>query len=272
MTMAIDPKAVAQELMDAYASGNMLDAPLSSRAGFDLPAAYAVEAELARRRRASGRSVVGRKIAFANEAVWQKLKLETVAWGSMYDDTVQRASDTETTSVPFTYAPKLEPEIVFKVKGPITGSFDDAAAVMRHVEWLSLGYEIVDCPFPEWKFQAADLVAAFGFHSGLVLGAPTPVTDANAAALAAQLGTFKLKLFKNDTLIEEGGGVNVLRNPALALGEFAAALVRSPWAEPLRAGELVTTGSLTTPMLIAPGETWRAEPDGLPVAGLTMRL
>ena len=270
--MAIDSKAVAQELVDAYASGKMLDAPLSSRAGFDLSTAYAVEAELAKRRRASGRTVVGRKIAFANHGVMEKLKIQTVAWGSMYDDTVQRASDTGTTPVPFTYAPKLEPEIVFKVKTPITGGFDDPAAVMRAVEWLSLGYEIVDSPFPDWKFQAADLVAAFGFHAGLVLGAPTPVTDANAAALAAQLATFKLKLFKDDVLVEEGGGVNVLRNPALALGEFARALSQSPWAEPLRAGELVTTGSLTTPPLMAPGETWRAEPEGLPVAALTMKL
>jgi len=270
--MAIDPKTIAQELVDAYATGEMLDAPLSSRPGFDLPAAYAVEAELARRRRASGHVIVGRKIAFANDAVWPKLKIETVAWGSMYDDTVQRANVAETTAVPFTYAPKLEPEIVFKVKRPMTGGFDDPVAVMQAVEWLSLGYEIVDCPFREWQFQPADLVAAFGFHAGLVLGEPTPVTDANATSLASQLASFKLKLFKNDAFIEEGGGRNVLRSPALALGEFAAALSRSPWAEPLREGELITTGSLTTPMLIAPGETWRAEPDGLSVAPLTMKL
>jgi 2-keto-4-pentenoate hydratase len=105
-----------------------------------------------------------------------------------------------------------------------------------------------------------------------VLGAPTMVTGANAASLAAQLGEFKLRLFKNDTFIEEGSGKNVLRNPALCLGELAAALRRSPWAEPLRAGELISTGSLTTPMLIAPGETWRAEPEGLDVAPLLMKL
>jgi 2-oxo-3-hexenedioate decarboxylase len=270
--MANDPTAIAQELQDAYAGGDMLDAPLSSRPGFDLTAAYAVAAELLRRRRAGGHASVGRKVAFANEAVWQELNLKTVAWGEMYDDTVQHASRTDKTSVPFTYAPKLEPEIVFRMKRSITGHFDDPAAVLRAVEWLSLGYEIVDCPFPEWRFQAADLVAAFGFHAGLVLGEPTMVTEANAASLAAQLGTFKLKLFKNDVFVEEGGGHNVLRNPALALGEFAAALSRSPWAEPLNAGELVSTGSLTTPMLIAPGESWRAEPDGLPVAPLTMNL
>ena len=270
--MAIDPGSVAQELADAYACGELLPQTLSSREGFDLSTAYAVEAELAKRRRASGRTVVGRKVAFANHAVLEKLKLEMVAWASMYDDTVQQANEAGVTPVPFTYAPKLEPEIVFKLKSPVAGDVADPAAVLNAVEWLSLGYEIVDCPFPEWQFQPPDLVAAFGFHAGLVLGAKTLVTSANAASLATQLAEFKLKLFKNDTFIEEGRGKNVLRNPALCLGELAAAIQRSPWAEPLRARELISTGSLTTPMLIAPGETWRAQPEGLDVAPLVMSL
>ena len=90
--------------------------------------------------------------------------------------------------------------------------------------------------------------------------------------LASQLATFKLKLFKNDNLVEEGAGKNVFRNPALCLGELARAISEVRWAEPLRAGELISTGALTTPMLIAPGETWRAEAEGLDVAPLVMKL
>ena len=270
--MAIDPQAIAQELIDAYEAGDLLPETLSSREGFDLPTAYAVEAELARQRTSSGHAVVGRKVAFGNHAVLEKLKLQTVAWASMYDDTVHQANAEDATPVPFTYAPKLEPEIVFKLKSAVTGDPADPIAILKSVEWLSLGYEIVDCPFPEWRFQPQDLVAAFGFHAGLVLGAPTTVTTGNLASLAAQLAEFKLKLFKNDNFVEEGGGKNVFRSPALCLGELAAALSRTPSAEPLRAGELVSTGSLTTPMLIAPGETWRAEPEGLDVAPLVMKL
>ena len=270
--MAIDTKAVARELIEAYSTGELLPAPLSSREGFDLAAAYAVEAELSRQRRAGGRTIVGRKVAFANPAVWRKLNIETVAWASMYDDTVRQANEADCNVVPFTYAPKLEPEIVFKLKAPVDGDPADPAAVLNAVEWLSLGYEIIDSPFADWQFQPPDLVAAYGFHAGLVLGPPTAVTGANIAALAGQLARFKLKLFKNDTFVEEGGGRNVLGNPALCLGELAAAIKRSPWAQPLSPGELVSTGSLTTPMRIAPGETWRAEPEGLDVAPLVMKL
>jgi len=270
--MAIDPSAIAQELIDAYEAGDLLPETLSSRQGFDLATAYAVEAELMRRRRAEGRSVVGRKVAFANPAVWPKLRLQTVAWASMYDDTVRNTNEIDVTPVPFTYAPKLEPEVVFKLKGPLTGNLRDPAAVLNDVEWIALGYEIVDCPFPEWQFQPADLVAAFGFHAGLVLGQPTAIAASNVARLATQLAEFKLRLFKNDIFIEEGGGRNVMSNPALCVGELAAAIVRTPGAAPLGAGELVSTGALTTPMLIAPGETWRAETVGLDVAPLVMKL
>ena len=61
--------------------------------------------------------------------------------------------------------------------------------------------------------------------------------------------------------VEEGGGRTfsvVLRSASASWPQPSR---RSPWAEPLRAGELISTGSLTTPMLIAPGETWRAEPE-----------
>jgi 2-keto-4-pentenoate hydratase len=270
--MPIDTHAVARELIDAYSTGDLLAAALSSRDGFDLAAAYAVEAELSRQRRAAGHAIVGRKVAFANPAVWGKLKIETVAWASMYDDTVQQARDGDRTVAPFTYAPKLEPEIVFKLKATVGGDPIDPVAVLDAVEWLSLGYEIVDCPFADWQFQPPDLIAAYGFHAGLVLGRPTAVTSANITALAGQLAQFTLKLFKNDVLVEEGGGRHVLQSPALCLGELAAAISRSPWAQPLRPGELVSTGSLTTPTSIAPGETWRAEPEGLDVAPLVMKL
>ena len=71
------PHALAHELMAARASGQMVPDPPSSRdAGFDLAAAYAVEAELVRLRRADGHATVGRKVGYANKALWRILELE----------------------------------------------------------------------------------------------------------------------------------------------------------------------------------------------------
>ena len=44
--MSTDPKALAQELIDAYANKTIVPAPSSREGGIDLDTAYAVEAEI----------------------------------------------------------------------------------------------------------------------------------------------------------------------------------------------------------------------------------
>ena len=261
--------ALAKELFDAFTSGSRVDvAPTAREGGCDLAAAYAVEAELTQMRRAEGRTTVGRKVGAANKAVWRALGIKTVLWGNMYDDTVHYAKDgVASLSLARMRAPKLEPEVVMKLKSVPTSS--DAAAVLECVEWIAFGYEVVDNPFPDWKFKAADLVASFGFHAALVVGAPLVVEPANMSALADALGTFTVKLSKNGEVAAEGGGKNVLENPALCMGEFAAAIAAQPSAEPLRAGEVVTTGTLTPPPAIAAGERWEVVASGLNLPALT---
>ena len=164
--------------------------------------------------------------------MWRALKLETLVWAHMYDDTVQYAKNGEATlSIAHMFAPKIEPEIVFKLKRPIAPDETDAAAVLAAVEWLALGFEIIDCVFPDWKFQPADFVAAYGLHAALIVGEPLIVTPDAIAGLADALPRFKVKLSKN--------------------------------------GELVSSGTLTEGKLIAAGETWSAEVDGLDLPALT---
>ena len=269
-----DPLALAHELTAAYASRQPIAIRPSARdPEFNLPAAYAVEAELVKLRRAGGHTPVGRKIGFANKALWRVLKLDTVVWGHMYDDTVRyAAAGAATVAIGGMYAPKIEPEIVFKLKQPLTGAVGDAAAVLDSVEWLALGFEIIDCVFPDWKFQPADFVASFGLHAALVIGQPLHVEPAAIPGLAEQLSRFTVKLQRDGTVVEEGAGRNCLRSPALSLGELATALSRQPDADPLAAGELVSSGTLTESRLIADGETWTATVDGLTVSPLTVRV
>jgi 2-oxo-3-hexenedioate decarboxylase len=269
----IDPVALAVELLAAYSTGREVALPPSSRdSGFDLTAAYAVESELTRLRRASGRTTVGFKVGFANKAVWRMLKLETLVWAHMYDDTVQYAPSGEVSfSLANRRSPRIEPEIVFKLKEPPNPAAVDAAAVLQSVEWLAFGYEIVDCLFPDWKFRPADFVAAFGLHAGLVIGRPRRVEPESMAVLVEQLAGFKVKLWKNGQIAGEGGGRNVLRSPALCLGELAAAIARRPGAEPLAAGDLVSSGSLTDSHPMSAGEEWRAELEGIDLPGLVVR-
>src|SRR5271155_3833379 len=92
-----DVEGLARELMSAYEEGRMLDVPPSAPAGFDLDTAYAIEAQLKDLRQAAGHKPVGRKVGYANKAVWRVLKLETLVWAHMYDNTVHSSDDNSAT-------------------------------------------------------------------------------------------------------------------------------------------------------------------------------
>jgi 2-oxo-3-hexenedioate decarboxylase len=264
----INPNALAQELIDARDTGATVPTPSSRDAAFDLPAAYATEAEIARLRRAGGRRTIGRKVGYANKALWRALKLDTILWAHMYDDTVHDApSDGSAISLPKMLTGKIEPEIVFKLAKPLDAGAD-AAAVLDAAEWVALGFELIDCPFPGWQLQPADFVASFGLHAGLIVGGHRPVTQ----TIIDQLPSFKVKLLKNGELVDEGGGKNVLRSPALCLAELASALARQPGAQPLAAGEIISTGTMTTAQPVAAGDTWTATLEGLDIPDLTARF
>jgi 2-oxo-3-hexenedioate decarboxylase len=270
----LDIHALAQEMLSAYSSGAMIAAPPSARhPDFDLNAAYAVEAEFARLREQGGHRSVGLKVGYANKALWRVLKLETLVWARMYDDTVHYAAgNSSDLKLPYDRSAKIEPEIVFRLKQPISSAGLDAAAVLENVEWLALGFEIIDCPYPDWQFKPADFVAAAGLHLALVVGERMKVEAQWIPTLVNSLASFKLRISKNGQLVEEGSGKNSLRSPALCLAELVGALHRRNEAKPLAAGELVSTGTLTTGHPIARGETWHAEVEGLPLSGLTLQV
>jgi len=269
----IDTHALAREFLDAYETGTVVPAPPSARyEDFDLTAAYAIETAFMRARIERGRKRAGLKVGYANKAVWRALKLETLVWGHMYDDTVHFAGgESAELALPYYRSPKVEPEIVLKLKHPIADG-SDATAVLDAVEWLALGFEIIDCPFPDWQFKPTDFVAAFGLHLGLIVGEPVPVEPDAIPSLVAALPTFKVKLSKGGHLVEEGSGKNSLRSPALCVAELSSALIRRGGIDPLGAGDLISSGTLTTGQPAAKGDTWRAELDGLALPSLTLRL
>lgn len=256
----------------------MIPVPPSARPGFDLNAAYEVESALKRLREAGGHRAIGRKVGYANKAVWRLLKLETLVWAHMYDDTVHYSTNNSATlAVPQARSLKIEPEIVFALKQSITSETLatenlDAAAALKSTDWLALGFEIIDCPFPQWQFQPSDFVASLGLHAALVIGERISVRSASVAELVDDLPRCRVRMLKNGEFVEEGSGRNSLRSPALCLAELASAIIRRSPLEPLAGGEIISTGTLTGGHLIEKGDVWTAEVAGLPLPALTLRL
>ena len=167
---------------------------------------------------------------------------------------------------------KIEPEIVFGLKQPIVAEGIGATAALASTDWIALGFEIIDCPFPEWKFQPSDFVASFGLHAALVIGERVQVRPELIAALVDELPRFKVRMSKHGEFVEEGSGKASLTSPALCLAELGGAILRRFPDEPLRAGEIVSSGTLTAGHLTGKGDLWTAEVNGLPLPPLTLRL
>ena len=174
-----------------------------------------------------------------------------------------------TFSLARTTEPRIEPEVVFGLRGAVTAT-GDARAVLESVEWMAAGFEIVQSQFPEWKFTSADCTAAFGLHRALVVGTRVALDDAGRDRGAARLPSFEVALRRGDDVIERGVGANVLDSPALALDHLARVLARQPAMPPLAAGEIVTTGTLTDAWPVRPGDTWSSDYGALVIPGIVL--
>jgi 2-oxo-3-hexenedioate decarboxylase len=268
------PEAVARRLLDAWDARTVLEPITASDPEFDTDAAYDVLHCIEAERLARGWIPVGRKIGFTNTTIWELYGVSAPMWARVWDRTVHSAADGASTSIslePFVQ-PRIEPEVVFGLGGPIPAAASDAVELLSCVEWIGAGFEIVQCHFPGWRFAAPDSTASFGLHGALVVGARVAVTDENRAALAAALATFELTLARDGTVVERGTGANVLGSPALALGFLERTVAGQPQFSSPAAGEIITTGTLTNAYAIEPGERWESDYGALGLDGLSVEF
>ncbi len=244
LTTAVLDSVVA-ELNDAWAQSGMIEPPSRRYPGFGLDDGYYVGACILREQIAAGRVATGKKLGFTNQAVWAQVGLDQPFWAPIYRDSLRRAAELDVTGM---VQPRIEPEIVLALKSDLSDPELSAAEILSAVEWCALGFEIVACHYPGWSFAPADAIADRGLHAALIVGEPTPIHSASEDLLAGLTVT----LFLNGAARAAGRASNVLGSPALALGWLLKILVRTG-QHGIRAGEVITTGSLTD----APYGTWK---------------
>ena len=258
--------AVADALMQSL-DARAMHRPFTLRdSSFDATRAYAVLADIHRRRVARGEHPVGRKIGFTNRNIWPQYGVYAPLWAPIYSTTVAYLTgDAGTVSLASFCEPRIEPEIVLHfARAP--GAARTAAELVACIDWIAHGYEIVQSPYPDWKFQAPDTIAAFGLHGRLLIG--TPQSVAGSSVWIDQLARFTIALDRNGLEHDRGGGANVLDSPLKAPAHFLDLLATQPAFAALEAGEIVTTGSLTGAWPIVAGEHWSTRFDGIALPSL----
>ncbi|MDH4151129.1 MAG: hypothetical protein OEW79_06720 [Betaproteobacteria bacterium] len=272
--MNIDSKHLAGELLAALDGGKTIASVGERNPGFDWEHGYAIAAEILALRRARGEKPVGRKIGFTNRNIWPEYGATAPIWAHVYDRTLIHARDQGATiSLAGSAHPKIEPEIAFCLSTPLPVGTNDPERILQSVAWYAPSFEIVDCHFTDWKFQPADAAADFSFHWKLVVGTPVPLVKDKIPFINKQLKSCGITLSQNDAVRDRGVGANALDHPCLALAFLADIIARQPRFDAPAAGEIITTGTLTTALDIHAGDTWSSRYDGLDgMAGLTLRF
>jgi 2-keto-4-pentenoate hydratase len=261
---------LAGKLLEAAAQRRSIEPFSRSVPGFDVTRAYAVSAALHRDRLARGERPIGRKIGFTNRTIWEEYGVFEPIWGFMYDTTVRFADGPRATlEVGHLAEPRIEPEIVLHFRSAPPASRDEAA-LLASIDWIAHGFEIVQSPFRNWKFEVADTVAVNGLHGALAVGPRIPV--ASVPDCVRKLREFTISLAREGVVRATGGGANVLDSPLLALAHLLEVLRGLPQFPPVAAGEIVTTGTLTAALPVRPGETWSTSLAGIELPGLTLAI
>ena len=262
--------AFANEAFALLGTGRQV-APFSARTGaFALTDAYDIVARVAALRQARGETPVGRKIGFTNEAVWTGYGISGPIWNYMFDTTVLDASALRTGLPLAGFAePRIEPEIVLHLAKAPSANMDEDDLI-GCIDWVAPAFEIVHSIFPGWSFTAADGAAAFGLHGALLLGEHIELC-ADRERSHRLLSNFTVEMTRGDGMCVQGHARNVLGGPVKALRFLVRELARHG-SEPLHAGELVTTGTLTEAMPARAGDSWSMRFTGIDAGCAPVRL
>ncbi|HXA30930.1 MAG TPA: hypothetical protein VNV87_01625 [Acidimicrobiales bacterium] len=246
-------QTLAQDLLRARASRTTIVPPTKGTDGFTLSDGYAVSSAIEAIRTQAGRRVVGQKIGLTNRAIWDRLDLEHPVWAPVYDDGIYLDGDV---FVSHLVAAKLEIEVVLCFDRAVPPGAD-LEQIADSVLWAALGFEIVDCHYPDWALTPPDLVADFGCHAGLLIGASRPLTSGQLFSLS----DLELTLRCDGEVIATGGSQDVLGGPL----ESVHAMLISPHARAIHTGDVVATGALTRGAHpVEAGTHWTAHASGGP--------
>jgi 2-oxo-3-hexenedioate decarboxylase len=241
----------------------------------DIDAAFAIQAAIGALRRRRGDVPVGYKIGFTNRLIWPLYNVTQPIWGPVWQTTLHDMTDARADIRLARLAePRLEPEIVIGLTDSPPPQADAStpealAALIACIGWVAPGFEVVHSIWPNWRFNAAQAIAAQSLHAGLWVG-PRVERSALGTDPVAALSGLRLTLSCQGEALAQGRGADVLDGPIQALGHLVAGLAAR--GERIAAGSVITTGTLTDAQPLAAGQHWQSAIDGAPLSGLSLQV
>lgn len=252
MTLTADQTQAADRL-DGARTGIKPTAPVRDVLGStDVDGAYAVQAELTRRRVEAGGVVVGRKIGLTSPAVQKQLGVDQPDFGVLFED--MHFADGATVPTATLLQPKVEAEVAFILGADLHGDLD-LATVRAAVTHAVPALEIVDSRVDNWDITIVDTVADNGSSAAFVLG------DVAVPLDEIEPRDVQMVLTVDGHEVSSGNGAACLGDPLEAL--LWLARTAHELGDPLREGQIILSGALGPMVPVSAGSTVRALITGL---------
>jgi len=156
--------------------------------------------------------------------------------------------------------PLAEGEIAFVLKRDLMGPGVTNAEVLRATEAVMPCFEIVDSRIRNWEIKIQDTIADNASCGLFVLGGNW-ISPRNF-----DLGTCGMVLYKNGELVATGAGAASMDSPVNAVVWLANML--GSLGIPLKAGEVILSGSLAQMIPIARGDFMEVVIGGMGLASV----
>ncbi len=232
---------ILQRVIQSFRTGTAASPfPVSALTDND---AYAVQYELIERLKGQGEVVRGHKVALTTQAARAHLGVDEPCFGHILDARVY-ANGSE---VPLAELadPHCEAEIAFMLREDLKGPGVTPAQVMAATRAVLPAIELVDIKVQGEGIRAADVIAHQALHGGVIIG--SRLIDLNTVDLQYEGVTVEY----NGHLEGSGTGSEVMGNPINSIVWLANKMAE--FDDYLKAGEIIISGSVVTPVRVQPG-------------------
>ncbi len=241
-----------REILVKAERGRVPVGPLSDHVegGLTLDQAHTICEENIQVRLDTGEEMNGYKVGFTNIPVRDKMGLPDSTYGYLLDTMVlESGGEFQMNEL---IAPKIECEICFKLKAPLSGKGLTTGDVLAATEAVRAAFEICDARIKDWKCPYADFFADNGFSARIILGGKGWVSPDEVDLLNEEV-----VLTRNGVELARGFGKDAMGHPANAVSWLAGKLADR--GKSLNAGDLVMTGTLTPILAIEAPAVYKAE-------------
>jgi 2-oxopent-4-enoate/cis-2-oxohex-4-enoate hydratase len=244
------------ELFDSLQSRVQID-PLTEREpSITVEHAYRIQEHVIKRRLALGDRIVGKKIGLTSRVVQRAFGVSEPDFGQLLGSMAATDSIVASTML----QPRAEGEVAFLLERDLEGPGITNADVIHATHSVLPCFEIVDSRIRNWRIRLQDTVADNASGGMFVLG------DRAVDLKGLDLSTCGMVLEKNGVIECVGVGAAALGSPVNCVTWLANTLGR--FGIPLRAGEIILSGSLGALIPVAAGDNLNLSIGGIGCAAV----